>query len=494
MSHYQKLKKHFGRLSHLHYVQRILMWDEAVMMPEGSGSYRAESVATLNQVMQKSIQSKEVRFLIEAAKQENLVSLWDKANLALMEKKYNLANCISSKLTTESTKALLTAFQAWRKYREQNNWKDFMPHLKKSFQFFYEIAERKSQILQLSPYETLMDSFSPGLTQSKVDQIFLTLKEQIPSLRKRIMERQSNDSILELVGSFPVEKQQELGLFLMRAVGFDFNHGRLDVSHHPFCDGVPLDIRITTRYDENDFLDSLFGVIHESGHALYEQGMPKEWVSQPVGQTQSKALHESQSLLFEYEVSHSRPFFEFLEEKIKQLFGENQSLTSENLYKLTSRVETNLIRVASDEVNYPLHVILRYEIEKQLFEKNIEIEDLPHIWNEQMLKYFNISTEGNFKDGVMQDMHWSWGYFGYFPSYTFGQLMAAQLYAAFLKENNDFENQLRVGDFAALHKWLQKNVYSYGSSISSEELLLKVTGESLNPNYFIKRVESRYLS
>lgn len=493
MSSYNKLKKSFSKLSHLHYIQRILMWDEAVMMPEGSGLYRAEAVATFNQLMQKSIISKKTSSLIEAAKKESLSSPWDKANLALMEKKYILSSCIPSELTAKSTKAMLTAFQAWRKYREQNNWHNFLPYLKKSFYFVHEIADRKSQVLQLSPYEVLMDGFSPGLTQNKVDKIFSILQERIPTLRKRIIEKQRNDSIIELAESYPVQKQTELGLFLMRAMHFDFNHGRLDVSHHPFCDGIPVDIRITTRYDENNFLGSLFGIIHETGHALYEQGMPKEWVFQPVGQTQSKALHESQSLLFEYEVCHSRAFLEFLEEKISQVFGSSRSLSTDNLYRLIARVKTNLIRVDADEVSYPLHVILRYEIEKKLFQGEIEIEDLPSIWNEQMLKYFDVSTEGNYKDGVMQDMHWSWGYFGYFPSYTFGQLMAAQLYSIFSKDNGDFSSQLKLGNFSLLHKWLQKNVYSYGSSISSDELLLKTTGETLNPDYFIKRVESRYL-
>lgn len=494
MTNYTKLKQSFAHLSHLHYIQRIMMWDEAVIMPDGAGTYRAEAIATLNQLAQKSITSKKIPLLIEAAKNENLSSSWDIANLHWMEKKYISANCIPSKLTAKSTKAILAAFQSWRKSREQNNWHEFMPYLKKSFELVREIAERKSQILQLSPYEVLMDSFSPGLTEHKVDHVFSILKEHIPKLRKRIMEKQSNDAIIELTGSFSTEKQKELGLCLMHLLGFDFNHGRLDVSHHPFCDGIPTDIRITTHYDENNFLSSLFGVIHEAGHALYEQGMPKEWVFQPVGQTQSKALHESQSLLFEYEVCHSRAFLDYLSDKINQLFGANQALSIENLYKLITRVNTNLIRINADEVSYPLHVVLRYEIEKQLFQGEITIEDLPSVWNQQMLKYFNVSTEGNDKDGVMQDMHWAWGYFGYFPSYTFGQLMASQLYSTFSKNNRDFENQLKLGNFTLLHNWLQQNVYSYASSISSDELLLKVSGERLNPNYFIKRVESRYLA
>lgn len=493
MNSYGELKKRYKNLYNLHYIKRILMWDEAVLMPEGAGEYRAESVAMLNQLMQKSITSKKVLGLIEAAKNENLSSPWDVANLEWMEKKYISYHCIPSKLNANSIKLKLAAFQAWRTYREQNNWLDFMPYLKKSFKSLLEIAERKSQVFCLSPYEVMMDSFSPGLTQGKVDETFSILKERIPGLRKQIIEKQKNERVMELDGQFPIDKQAELARFMLKTMGFDFNHGRFDVSHHPFCDGIPSDVRITTHYDENIFLRSIYGVIHECGHAIYEQGMPKDWMSQPVGQTQCKALHESQSLLLEYEVCHSRAFLNGIEKHIHQAFGSKPSLSVDNLYGLITRVKTNLIRINADEVSYPLHVILCYEIEKQLFQGEITIEDLPEIWNEMMLKYFDVSTKGNYKDGVMQDMHWSWGYFGYFPSYTFGQLMASQLYSAFCKENTDFESQLKTGDFSALHKWLQKNVYSYASSVTTEQLILKITGEALNPEYFINKVQSRYL-
>lgn len=493
MNSYGKLKKRYKNLHHLYYIQRMLMWDEAVLMPEGAGEYRAESIAMLNQLMQKSITSKKVLGLIETAKNENLSSPWDAANLAWMEKKYISYHCIPSKLNANSTKLKLAAFQAWRKYREQNNWLDFMPYLKQSFKVLLEIAERKSQVFCLSPYEAMMDSFSPGLTQGKVDEIFSILKKRIPALRKQIIEKQKNDSVMELNGQFPSDKQAELARFLLKAMGFDFNHGRLDISHHPFCDGIPKDVRITTRYDENNFLRSMYSVIHECGHALYEQGMPKDWMSQPVGQTQCKALHESQSLLFEYEVCHSRAFLESIEKQVHQAFDSNLSLSIDNLYRLIAGVKTNLIRIDADEVSYPLHVIFRYEIEKKLFQGEITIEDLPKVWDEMMLQYFDVSTEGNYQEGVMQDMHWSWGYFGYFPSYTFGQLMASQLYSVFCKENVNFESQLKTGDFSALHKWLQKKVYSYASSVSTEELILKITGEALNPEYFINKVQSRYL-
>lgn len=492
MSHYGLLKKYFEKLFHLKYLQRILMWDEAVMMPEAAGPYRAQAIATQDQILQDMIKSKKVLTLINKAKLEALSS-WDTANLTLIEKEYKLSTCIPSRLIARSSEATLLSFQAWRKYRAQNNWRQFQPYLKKTFKYIKEIADRKAQVLQVSPYEALMDRFTPGLTLNEVENIFSILKARIPILRKKIIEKQKSEFVIQPDHEFDIRKQSELGLLLIKAMNFDFNHGRLDTSHHPFCDGVPVDIRITTHYDKKDLLSSLFGIIHETGHALYEQGMPREWVFQPVGQPQSKAVHESQSLLFEYEVCHSSSFQKFLSAKIQEIFGSISAFSSDNLKKLITRVTTNLIRIQADEVSYPLHVILRHEIEKLLFDGQIGIQDLPNVWNDQMLKYFDISTKGNYKDGVMQDMHWSWGYFGYFPSYTFGRLMAAQLYAAFLKMNADFEVKLEQGVFTNLNAWLHQHVYSYGSTIKDDELLVKATGESLNPEYYLKGMEKRYL-
>jgi carboxypeptidase Taq len=492
MSHYALLKKHFEKLSHLKYIQRMLMWDEAVMMPEGAGSYRAQALATYDQILQKNLNSKKMLALINKAKLEEL-SAWDAANLALIEKEYKLSACIPAKLVAQSSEAILLSFQAWRKCRVQNDWHQFQPYLQKTFKFIQEIANRKAQVLQVSPYEALMDKFSPGLTIKKVDDVFSNLKTKIPALRNQIIEKQKSESVVDLSGEFDIKKQSELGLLLMKSMNFDFNHGRLDTSHHPFCDGIPIDIRITTHYDKKNILGSLFGIIHETGHALYEQGMPREWVFQPVGQPQSKALHESQSLLFEYEVCHSSAFLKFLSKNMQETFGSVSAFSADNLYHLITRVKTNLIRIQADEITYPLHVILRHEIEKMLFDGQIGIQDLPSVWNDQMLKYFDISTDGNYKDGVMQDMHWSWGYFGYFPSYTFGRLIAAQMYATFIKENPDFENKLEQGEFGDLNTWLHENIYAYGSSIADDELLLKVTGESLNIDYFLEKMRARGL-
>lgn len=494
MKYYNALKKIFENLSQLYYCQRILTWDEAVLMPEGAGIYRAKTMGYLHQLIQRQTATKKIHTLIEFAKSENLSS-WDSANLKWMERKYREASCIPLKLNTQWVEASLSAFQAWRKYREQNNWQDFLPYLEKSFNLILEIAKRKSETFQLSPYGVLIDHFSPGLTEQKIDDFFKSLKITIPDLRKQIIKKQSQNNRETADNKMLIEKQKELAHTVMQAMGFNYKYGRLDTSHHPFCDGIPVDVRVTTSYNENNFLESFYGVIHETGHALYEQGMPKEWIFQPVGQIQHKGLHESQALLFEYEVCHSYAFIKWVTEKIRQLSHNHHQLGPSDLYQSVTKINPmNKIRIHADEVSYPLHVMLRYDIERALFNGDITIKDLPDIWNEKSEKYLGISTKENYKDGVMQDMHWVFGYFGYFPSYVIGQMMASQVYVSFINNNDDFEQRLQErGDFSLLHAWLQDHFYKHGSSLSSDELIQKISGHTLNPNYFIDRMKYRYL-
>ncbi len=481
-------------MSHLNYIQRISLWDEAVMMPVGAGPSRSVAVATLNKLIQAQLTNKDIPDLIEQAKLENLTSEWDKANLALIEKKYIASKCITPELSAKFTQSILTSFQSWRLNRELNAWQDFLPALKNTFEISREIAEIKSQVLQMPVYDVLIDGFSPGLTQSRIDTVFGDLKEEILALRNQIIQKQSLEAKVALDLSLPIEKQHQLGLTIMHALNFNFNQGRLDVSDHPFCDGIPTDIRITTSYDEKNFISSLFGIVHEAGHALFEQGMPKEWIFQPVGQTRCKSLHESQSLLYEYEVGYSKAFIQYLARVLQNSNEASINIDADKIYQAITRVDTNLIRIKADEVSYPLHVMLRYEIEKALFSGEITIEDLPCAWDEKMREYFNISTSENYKDGVMQDMHWSWGYFGYFPSYTFGRLAASQFYSAFIRKTPEFHAETKVGNFSQLNEWLTREIYSFGSILSSDELLFKATGEPLNPHHFLSLIKSRYLT
>jgi len=493
MSAYKKLKEIFKQLAHLHDIQGIMMWDEAAMMPEGAGESRAEAVAILNCMTQKILVSKKNKNLLAAAKQEDGLSLWDSANLRWMEKKYITSACIPSKLTEKLTKETMASEQVWRKLRAQNNWRDFSPVFNRVFKLVKEVAKRRADVLQLNPYDALIDEYAPGFNQESIDTIFSGLKQTLPDLVQRIRKNQLNDIVKSPAGPFSIEQQKQLGLKVMEALRFDFQHGRLDISHHPFCGGNANDVRITTRYNENEFFSSLMGICHETGHGLYEQGLPREWIDQPVGNVNSMAMHESQSLLIEMQVCCSLPFYQYLQPDIQQKFGHQDALTADNLYKLVTRVEPSLIRVDADEVTYPLHVILRYEIEKSLLNDEITVKDLPARWDELMIKYFGISTKNNNKDGVMQDVHWPSGAFGYFPAYTLGRLIAAQLFATFEKSQPQFLGNLKQGDFQPLKNWLRDNVYSHAASLETNALLVKITGKSLDSGYFIDHIKRRYL-
>lgn len=494
MNPYKQLKSIFKRLYHLHSIENIMIWDESVMMPEGAGDARANVMGTLNQISHKMLTQKKILRLINEAKDTVLPGAWDTANLTWMEKKHLNAVCVPDQLSKKMTEAQFISQQAWRKCRAENNWLAFLPHQEKTFQLVKEIAERKSQVLGLDPYDVLLDEYSPGFNQSMIDETFKDLKAELPPLIKKIVLEQKSNQTLPLDGPFAIDKQKKLATNIAKTLQFDFNCGRIDVSHHPFSSGNGVDTRITTRYTEDEFMSSISAIVHETGHGLYEQGLPKKWLFQPVGHVNSMAMHESQSLFMEMEVCRSQGFFQYLSPLINQAFGDLPAYSAENLYRLVTQVKPSLIRVDADEVTYPMHIVLRYEIEKDLMNGNIKISDLPAQWNELMMKYLDISTEDNFKDGVMQDVHWPSGAFGYFPSYTLGRLIAAQLFSTFNNNNTDFDSEISTGNFQTLHHWLQENIYQHASSLSADALIQQVTGESLNQQYFINRIKKRYLA
>ncbi len=294
-------------------------------------------------------------------------------------------------------------------------------------------------------------------------------------------------------GAVRFRKQRQLGLSVMKVLGFDFNGGRVDVSVHPFCGGVPQDVRITTRYNNQEFLSALMGIVHETGHARYEQNLPREWLGQPIAHARSTAIHESQSLLFEMQLARSNEFLQVIHPLVIQQFGEQPAFAEHNFIALNQRVKTGLIRVDADEVSYPAHVILRYEIEKALIGGEIDVEDIPALWNEKMQQYLGINTEGDYRNGCMQDIHWTDGAFGYFPTYTLGAMYAAQLFHAARSAIPALDSHIANGNLAPLLNWLQQNIWQHGSRYPTAELITKATGEPLNPRYFRQHLERRYL-
>jgi carboxypeptidase Taq len=360
------------------------------------------------------------------------------------------------------------------------------------------VAAALSDNLKLGKYDALLDGFEPGGRRARIDVVFADLRGYLPGFIQRALEKQRSEKVVAPKGPFAVERQRWLGLEAMKRVGFDFTHGRLDVSHHPFCGGVPRDVRITTRYDEKDFTTSFMGVLHETGHAKYEQGLPAEWLDQPVGKARSMSVHESQSLLQEMQVSRSPAFIQFVTPLIQQAFPEAaaaqpDAFSVENLVRLYTRVRPGYIRVDADEATYPCHIILRYELETKLIEGEMQVRDIPEAWDAGMRELLGLTTKDNFKDGCMQDVHWPAGLFGYFPTYTLGALTAAQLFAAVRRDHPSVDDQIARGEFGPLNTWLRDKVWSRGSLLETDDLLTEATGAPLSTAAFKAHVERRYL-
>ncbi len=343
-----------------------------------------------------------------------------------------------------------------------------------------------------------MEQYDPGNRMADIDLIFARLKTELQSILPEALEnqkaRQRERPLKPLTGPFPVDQQRALGLAAMKQVGFDFTHGRLDQSHHPFCGGVPSDVRMTTRYDDNNFLPGLMAVLHETGHAQYEQGLPRENDHWPHNLARGMGAHESQSLFVEMQLARSPAFWRWAVGLVNShLDGVFSGWEVEDVLAHVNRVEPGLIRVDADEITYPMHVILRYELEQDLIAGKLKTADIPEVWDEKMQQYLGLSTADNMRDGPMQDVHWPAGLFGYFPSYTLGAMMAAQQWAAMEKDLPEAEADLARGDFSAINDWRQQKIWQHGARYSTPELMIRATGEALNPDYFISHLKRRYL-
>jgi carboxypeptidase Taq len=498
---YQALADRHRRLFHLGHVEAIVAWDEAAMMPAGGGDARGEAIATLRVLVHELATDPALAGLFEAAEKERdagRLSAGQAANLREMKRVWVRETCLPADLVEASSRAETRCEQTWRVLRAKNDWAGLLPLLREVVARKREVAAALSARLGLGLYDALLDGYEPGARSAAIDVLFADLRGFLPGFIEKALARQAGERVIAPDGPFPTERQRWLGLEVMKKVGFDFNHGRLDASHHPFCGGVPRDVRITTRYDERDFVKSFMGVLHETGHAKYEQNLPAEWLDQPAGRARSMSMHESQSLLQEMQVSRSRAFLEFAAPLVRAAFPDAaarqpEAFTAENLAALYTRVRPDYIRVDADEATYPCHVILRYEIEKKLIEGKLEIEQLPEAWDAAMREMLGLSTDGNYKDGCLQDVHWPAGLFGYFPTYTLGAIAAAQLFAAARRALPGVEGQIARGELGPLNDWLRERVWSRGSLLETEALMKEATGEPLGATAFKRHLEARYL-
>jgi len=491
---YERLEQRFARIAHLDNALGILQWDQDTMMPDGAASARSESLATLKVMRHELLTDEALQDLLPAAELEAQPDVWRSANVREMRRQYMHATAVPADLVEATSKAVSESEMAWRRARRDDDFASLIPYLAEVLRLQRAVGEAKAVALGASTYDALLDSYEPDGRSERIDAVFGDLAKFLPAFTEAVLEAQARrPEVLPITGPFSIEAQRGLGMKMMKALGFDFERGRLDVSLHPFCGGSDDDVRITTRYDEADFARSLMGVLHETGHALYEQGRPLAWKRQPVGQSRGMALHESQSLLIEMQACRSPQFLTYAAPLMREAFGgSGPAWEADNLARLYTRVQKSLIRVDADEVTYPAHVILRYRLERAMIDDELQLKDLPGAFREGMKKLIGIEPP-NDAMGCMQDIHWPAGLWGYFPTYTLGAMTAAQLFDAAKKQIPRLLDGIATGDFAPLVAWLRTNVHGKGSLLSTDELLIEVTGRPLDAEVFKGHLRARYL-
>ncbi len=490
---YATLCQRLAELSHLNSALAVLQWDQEVHMPVKAAEARAKTISYL------SVQAHEK--LLELNTGELLSQLYQgldtqsktKESIVIREtwRAYDRERTLPTAFVEELSELCSVAQGAWAEARRKEDFSLFLPHLKRIIQLKRQEAEYIGY--KTTPYDALLDAYEPGLTTAQVSQIVNELKEWLPALVRRLtaLSKEMNPEIAQ--GTFPLNEQEVFNQFIVQKVGFDREAGRLDTSTHPFTTSFhPTDVRLTTRYRENDLLYAIGSTIHEMGHGLYEQGLPVEHYGTPLGETVSLGIHESQSRLWENHVGKGRSFWEYLYPEIQTRFPEPfAKIPLEVFLDILNRVTPSFIRTESDEVTYNLHIMVRFELEKDLIEGALAVEDLPRAWNKKIQDYLGIEVP-NDRLGVLQDVHWSMGAFGYFPTYTLGNLYAAQLYQAAQQQVPKMEERIKQGDFSGLRDWLRTNVYQRGKWFTADELVRETTGESLNTVHFKRYILGKY--
>ncbi|QFU21598.1 carboxypeptidase M32 [Shewanella eurypsychrophilus] len=487
--HYHSLTEHFQKIAHFEHLSALGDWDQATMMPLGGSESRGAAMAELARHIHELKTEPFIETSIEQAEEE-LLNSHQISNLREIRYQFMQANVVPADLVQAKTQLAYRCEHAWRDQRKNNDWQGFKPNLEALMKLVREEASIRAQAQDLSPYDALLNKFEPGMTTARLELLFGDLKSWLPGLIETVQGQQKNVQPIALA-KYSAHTQEALGRDVMKYLGFDFNQGRLDVSSHPFCGGVPGDIRLTTRYDEADFTSGLMGIVHETGHARYEQGLPKEWRGQPAGGHRSMAIHESQSLFCEMQLGRGKGFLTQIQPKLQQHLGSQLSI--EDLSQIYTRVKPGLIRVDADEVTYPCHILLRFEAEKGLVDGSLSVADLPDFWTQQMQSLLGIDIQDDYRNGCMQDIHWAVGELGYFPSYTLGAMYAAQFRYSMEASLGSVDDLLAQGKIELVFDWLDKNIWSQGSLLTTDELVKHATGETLNPKFFRRHLEQRYL-
>lgn len=487
---YSDFKQHLRKMADLETAIAVLHWDKEVNLPTLGAGPRSQQIATLSGMAHEMSTSEEFGAMLKELSQDDSLSEDEMKNVKLTLKDYTRRKKLDLDFVLALTNATSAAYHNWRRARQANDFEVFKPALTELIALKRQEAEKLEY--EKHPYDALLEYYEPGARVEELDGLFKDVRSQLTDFVARIRQKPNvNNDFLEQ--NYPYQQQWDFGLEVLKNMGYDFDKGRQDVSPHPFTISFsPHDVRVTTHVDENNLATMTWSCIHEGGHALYEQGLLMDNFGLPLGRSTSLGIHESQSRLWENNVGRSRFYWSAHYPRLQEIFTQQLGDVSlDAFYKGINRIEPSLIRIESDELHYHLHILIRYELEKALMEKKLEVKDLKEAWNAKYKEYLNVDVPDDNR-GLIQDIHWAHGSIGYFPTYSLGSFYAAQFYAQAKKEIDDLEGQIAKGDNSALLKWLRENIHQWGRKYTAKELCEKVTGEPLSVKYFMDYAEKKF--
>jgi carboxypeptidase Taq len=479
-----ELKQKSRKITGINHASGLLHWDQEVMMPEKGIKARSQQLSVLSGLQHEIMVSKEMEKLIEVIEPENL----DKEDTAVyreLKREHEKIRKVDQELVERISSKSSETVDSWKKARKEDDFSIVKDDLKKLVELKREYAAQINS--EQEPYQVLFNDYEPYIRFETMEEIMETLRSELTGILEKVRESSVEpDNIFER--RIEEERQMEINRQILNDTGYDWSKGRLDISEHPFTSGNQFDARITTRVDENDLSKTVMPTIHEFGHALYEQNLPEEKYGLPTGESRDLSIHESQSRLWENHIGRSKSFWKYIKRNIEEF--EDSEL--ENLYHSINRVkEDNLIRVEADELSYHLHIYLRFKLERELVNGDLEVEELPDIWNQKMDELLGIKPETD-KKVVLQDIHWYQGSIGYFTTYSLGSVISAQLYSSMEDEIGDLDQKIQSGEFSEIRDWLKENVHQHGKIYRTEELVEKATGEKPGAESFLAYIRDKY--
>lgn len=487
---YEALEQRWAEIKDLEHGLAVLGWDQEVMMPSGGAALRAHTLATLTGVVHERRTANDLVQLVNRLhRKRKELKPQQRRGVELAHDAIRKAALVPASLAKRIALQESRNVETWRRAREDRDFKPFASDLATMIELKAELAQRVSGGKR--PYDALIDEFEAGGTQAQFDPLLTRLKDVTVPLLQRVVASDLETDLSPLVGRFDVEAQRTFARSIVTAMGIDLGRGRMDLSTHPFCGGVgPDDVRMTSRYDPHDMRGGLFGAIHEAGHGLYEQGLSSRRARTPLGGAISMSIHESQSRLWENNVARSRPFWKHWLPKLRRAHPQLKGLKLDTVWRAANHMTPSMIRVEADELTYNLHIVLRYEIERDLFAGSLAVKDLPERWNESMRELLGVVPRHD-AEGVLQDIHWAMGLFGYFPTYSLGNLYAAQFMEAAREQLPDLDERLAEGDLGPLRAWLQDKIHKHDRVHDAAACVKRVTGRPLGTDAFERYIGAK---